>query len=396
MKLSVLVILGLRLSAQVSIEGQPFQIHGFASEGFAYSNDNNYLTMNTMKGSFAFTDAGLNLSTQVTDKFRVGAQAYLRNVGELGHGHVTLDWASGDYRFNNWLGIRAGKVKTVLGLYNDTQDEEFLYTWALLPQSLYPVDLRETSIAHVGADLYGTVSLRKFGDLAYTAYAGQLPEDKSGGYQYGLQALGLVPQKISGHAEGADLKWTAPLPGLVLGASFLNSPRGAQAFNEAFGTPESVNVFGDHRSVFSGQYTIGNFHVEGEYSRELQELNYSFAAPTGSSEIRLDFDERAWYAAIAYRISKHLELGTYNSRFFPNAGRSQLAGIELPPAARHIFDQVVTARIDLTRFWDFKIEGHFIDGYGDPTSFRGFYPQDNPAGFQPRTNLLILRMGVNF
>ena len=51
-----------------------FQVHSFASQGFAYSNDNNYLTMDTSKGSFAMTDGGVNISTQVTDKFRVGAQ----------------------------------------------------------------------------------------------------------------------------------------------------------------------------------------------------------------------------------------------------------------------------------------------------------------------------------
>jgi len=37
-----------------------------------------------------------------------------------------------------WFGVRGGKVKTVIGLSNDTQDYEFLNTFALLPQSVYP------------------------------------------------------------------------------------------------------------------------------------------------------------------------------------------------------------------------------------------------------------------
>jgi hypothetical protein len=101
-------------------------------------------------------------------------------------------------------------------------------------------------------------------------------------------------------------------------------------------------------------------------------------------------DERGWYASAAYRVSKRLELGAYHSWFYPTwrEDRSSPAG--------HMFDQTVTARIDLTRFWDLKIEGHFIDGYGAPQFFRGFYPANNPAGLKPKTNLLVIRTGFNF
>src|ERR1700722_14735802 len=92
-----------------------FQFHGFFSQGYALSDGNNYLTMQTGRGAFDFTDGGLSISMQITPKFRVGAQAYIRNIGELGNGRVLLDWASGDYRFNDYFGVRAGKVKTVVG-----------------------------------------------------------------------------------------------------------------------------------------------------------------------------------------------------------------------------------------------------------------------------------------
>jgi len=41
------------------------QIHGFASQGFVYTDQNNWLTMNTSQGSPALRDMGLNLSTQL-------------------------------------------------------------------------------------------------------------------------------------------------------------------------------------------------------------------------------------------------------------------------------------------------------------------------------------------
>ena len=53
-------------------------------------------------------------------------------IGSLDDFKPQLDWAYGDYKFASWFGARAGKVKTAMGLYNDTQDMEFLHTWALL------------------------------------------------------------------------------------------------------------------------------------------------------------------------------------------------------------------------------------------------------------------------
>jgi hypothetical protein len=77
----------LALHAQFSIEGHPVQVHGFASEGCAISNQNNFLTMKTSDGSCAMTDAGVNASIQITDKLRIGAQVYDSNVGLLNQWH---------------------------------------------------------------------------------------------------------------------------------------------------------------------------------------------------------------------------------------------------------------------------------------------------------------------
>src|SRR5882672_10605164 len=109
-----MIVLVIVCAAPAALYGQftirrPVQIHAFASQGFTYSNDNNYLTMKTSEGSFAFTDAGMNISTPSTDKLRIGAQVYIRNIGTLGEWHLVLDWASADYKFQDWFGVRGGK-----------------------------------------------------------------------------------------------------------------------------------------------------------------------------------------------------------------------------------------------------------------------------------------------
>jgi putative endonuclease len=199
------------------------QVHGFASQGYAYSNENNFLTMNTSHGSPAMTEGALNLSMPVTDKFRVGGQGYTRKIGSLDDFKPQLDWAYGDYKFAGWFGVRAGKVKTAMGLYNDTQDMDFLHTWALLPQGVYPADLRTTLIAHTGGDLYGRIRLKKAGKLDYTAYAGTQSFDPRGGLYLFTADNGFSIQTVNGHTEGWDLKWTTPVKGLMLGSSWANN-----------------------------------------------------------------------------------------------------------------------------------------------------------------------------
>jgi len=218
-------------AARLSLHAQDFklfdrqvQIHGFASQGFVHSDDNNWLTMNTSNvGSGEFTDFGANVSTQITDKFRVGAQVYDRNLGQLGRWHPSLDWGFADYRFKPWFGIRGGKVKTTLGLYNDTQDLDFLHPFVLLPQSVYPIDLRDATIAHLGGDVYGTLPLQhRLGDLSYTGFAGHRSDSMHSGYAYLATQYELYYSSYGGLQYGGDLRWNTPLKGLLIGASRMN------------------------------------------------------------------------------------------------------------------------------------------------------------------------------
>jgi hypothetical protein len=72
----------------------------------------------------------------------------------------------------------------MLGLYNDTQDLDFLPTFAL-PQGVYPTEVRDATIAHLGGDVYGSFPLEHhLGDLGYTACAGHRSDSIYRGYPY--------------------------------------------------------------------------------------------------------------------------------------------------------------------------------------------------------------------
>jgi hypothetical protein len=359
--------------------------------------------MNTSQGSGAFTDFGFNVSTNVTDKLRVGAQLYDRNLGQLGQYHPSLDWAVVDYRFKSWFGVRGGKVKTTLGLYTDTQDLDFLRTFALLPQSVYPTDIRDATIAHVGGDIYGNVSIKHgLGDLAYTAYAGHRSDSIYSGYPYLLSQFGTHFKSFGGLQYGADLRWSTPLKGLLLGASRMNQDTTGKGtsvnpLNPTGGViPYSESSKADWTNQFYGEYSSGKLRIDSEYRHYLRD-QFLFG---GASESWVDV--RGWYVSGAYRVTKRLALGSYYSHYtITSVFWGVLATIapnqidtSLP--ANHVYDEVVTARVDLKRFWNVKVEGHFMNGYGDNEYPDGFYAQVNPQGFKPNTNALVIKTGFNF
>lgn len=390
----------LRAQFNFTVDGRQVQTHSFASQGFAYSNYNNYLSMNTSSGSFSMTDFGFNASTQITDKFRVGAQFYDRNVGKLGNWRPEVDWALADYRFKDWFGVRGGKVKTALGLYNDTQDLEFLHTWALMPQSVYPVDSRGDTIAHLGGDLYGNISLRKLkaGELAYTAYGGNRGSDPESGFVYGLETSSLVNgnyivsigKKIDsygGPVYGADLRWTPPLKGLLVGASYMKLDVTTHGYYLSNHLPYTQYTTTDKTIATYVQYTNGNFTFAGEYRKEPRNSLFNTASGAPSSSAK---NARQGYVSAAYRVSKRLELGAYHSRIV----RDWLANHGDPK--NHIFDQVITARMDLTSYLDFKVEEHFIDGADiDSVMSRGFFAASNPGGIKPQMKMFVMRLGFH-
>ena len=384
---AVMIPAALHAQFNFDLAGRPVQVHSFASEGFAYSNQNNYLTMKTSSGSF-FTEGALNVSSNITDKFRVGAQVYVRNIGHFGQWTPELDWAMGDYKFKSWFGVRAGKVKTTFGLYNDSQDMEFLQTWALLPQSIYAVDQRSSYIAHTGGDLYGSVSPKRVGTFSYVVWAGRNPNDLNGGYAYALSTIGVNYKSYGGRSEGADLRWAPPVSGLTVGASYMARDvvgDGSWNFTGVL-APVHEESSKEYLQQFYVQYIHGNFHADAEYRRYFRGILVNDSMPVSD-------DTRSWYAAAAYRVHKRLELGSYYSHF---VDVRPYTGLLSTDPGSYVHDKVVSARVDITPHFYFKLEGHFMSGYAEYALVRGFYGPDNPNGFSPTTHMLAVRTGFSF
>jgi hypothetical protein len=351
-------------------------VHAYVSQGFLFSSSNNYLTMKSSDGSPQWTDAAVNISDSLSDNLRVGMQLHMYQLGELGGSNVFIDWASGDCKVNDRLGIRAGKVKTVWGLFNDSQDIDAVFLWILLPQGSYAIDHKSFYLAHVGGDVYGAFSLgKRAGTLRYTWYAGQATVDLNDGYIKQFADIGLVfTSSLGGKTYGGDLRWETPVKGLTIGSS-----ADVQAVD---GTAPAggIHVPPTLTPSFYAQFSRGKVYLAGEYDR----IPVNATVTIGSAVFPFVADGRSWFAMGSYQIRKNVQVGSYYSHYVDKSA-------DTTQPASHSKDWVVSGRYDFNQYFYTKIEGHFL--HGDAL---GYYTSTNPDGLTPNTKMLAAKIGFTF
>lgn len=141
-----------------------YQIHGFASQAYLLSEGNNFFGEST-DGSGDFYEAAVNGSVVLGGGLLASAQVMVRDAGLTDTGKPRLDYALLDWNalqgVNGSAGIRIGRVKNAMGLFNDTRDVIFARPGILMPQSVYfeSTGLRGIFFSSDGAQLYGTRTL---------------------------------------------------------------------------------------------------------------------------------------------------------------------------------------------------------------------------------------------
>jgi hypothetical protein len=351
-------------------------VHGFVSQGFLFSSNNNYLSMNSTAGTPQWTDAVADLSDPISESLRVGIQLRMYQLGEFGGSNVQVDWASGDYRVNDHFGIRAGKVKTVWGLFNDSQDVDPAFLWILLPQGSYSTDHKSFYLAHVGGDVYGAVPLGDTaGTLHYVVYGGQATIDLNDGYIQTFAELGLVfTNSLGGETYGADLQWETPLKGLILGSSGNMLAANGTAPGGSFHSPAYLVP-----SMY-GQFSRGRAYLAGEYDR----IPINATITIGTEVIPFVEDGRSWFAMGSYRLTSKVQVGSYYSHYVNKSA-------DTTQPANYSKDFVVSGRYDFNGYFYAKLEGHFLHG-----TALGYYTSTNPNGLAPNSNMLAAKIGFTF
>ncbi|NNJ92943.1 MAG: hypothetical protein HKP55_14800, partial [Gammaproteobacteria bacterium] len=150
------------------------QIHGFITQGYTYTTDNNFFGESSDNGSFEFTELGINISGRLSERVFGSAQVISRTTGAFYDGKPDIDYAMLDFNAisnENWLGgIRVGRTKNPYGLYNDGRDAAVTRNGILLPQSIYFDKVRNLVMHSDGLQLYADISMDNADLYVQSAY----------------------------------------------------------------------------------------------------------------------------------------------------------------------------------------------------------------------------------
>ena len=117
-----------------------FQWHGFAAQGFAYS-EGNHIYGDSLDGSAELSELGLNAYWAANRHVSFSGQILSRRAGEADDGEPRVDLAFMDLALlrasGHQLGLRFGRVKNYYGFFNEGRDVIFARPSILLPTSVY-------------------------------------------------------------------------------------------------------------------------------------------------------------------------------------------------------------------------------------------------------------------
>jgi len=336
----------------------PLQVHAFASQGIIKTTKNNYLVRHSTRGSFELTEAAINFTQPLTDRLRMGLQLFTSQIGGVGDFRVQADWYYLDYRFADWLGLRAGRNKVPFGLYNEINDIDAARVPILLPQAVYPLLSRDLLLAQTGLELYGYLRLGGAGGLDYRAYAGTLYSPPPTATPGTMLTDFDIP-----YTAGGRLMWETPLEGLRLGGSYLTLRANAAATVTPTDPMMAATMLSQkvvfHLWMSSLEYARDDLLLAAEFGQwkgRLDTTAQQSMQPSTVSTIR-ETDTR-FYGMAAYRVARWLMPGAYYAGLHHD--RAGVVG-----RASHQHDIAATLRFDVNSFWIVKLEGHYMLGTGD-------------------------------
>jgi hypothetical protein len=416
-KLIVFIIL---LSATFSFSAdwwEKIRINGFLSQSYLKSSDNNFLAPNSTDGTFEVNELGLTISSQLSDKLRVGMQLLARDMGDIGNNEVKLDWAFADYHYSDYLGLRVGKVKLPFGLYNEARDTDFLRATAFLPQGLYDETKRGFMIAYQGIGIYGNLGLGVAGDVDYHFYGGTLNVEDDDiaiqyfgqvwnysylygykpyldmfGYEGDLTVKGLHSR--SNGLWGGQVIWNTGIDGLRLAYSYYHADSDLEY-------SDTKSYIGDFEVkgwfVASVEYSIGNFVFSSEYS-EMEAYVGMFeyvndALPVTVIQPLLDLTTQDWYVMLSYSFTDKFTVTVLYDEYY--ADKDDKEGnyyVEhgLPAHMGWRKDTAISLRYDVNFNWTLKLEYHDVDGAAL------FMSVVNPQGLAKDWTYTIVKASFNF
>ena len=379
------------LAACVPAFALDYQVHGYAAQGFVYSDDNNIFGKSS-DGSTDYYEAGLNASIQVHPKLRFAAQVAIRDAGISDDGSLRLDYALADYRFiedvNGAIGLRAGKVKNPLGFYNETRDVVFTRPSILLPVG-YSDNQNQRSLVFTapGAQVYGNHVWGRH-EWSFTATKSSDHDVRKSDERL-LIDLGGLPFDL--HIQDS---WNAQIMDSIDGG------RWQFAVSHFFGrfdlrTPPTLQIAGKFDvgiTLFSARYNAERFSITAEYGIS---PNKERVTVGGVPALNLSVTPDGGYVQGEYRISPSWGVfGRVEANYLDRSDRSGREYVAENPgtdrASRSYRSLVAGGNWRYGEHWGVWGEYHWIDG----TVL--LQKAENPQPPVSHWSLIMLMVGFKF
>ncbi len=346
------------LPVQAGFWNDDLHIHGFITQGFFHTSDNNLYGQSDDGISPGQTELGLNLSYQALDQLTFSAQGLYRRVGDLDRGSVKLDYAVADLHLfnseNSSMGFRGGRIKIPFGLFNETRDVAVTTPSIILHQGIYFDRSRRLLLSADGGSFYATHH-SGWGDLSLKFNIGLPLGDHQEIQKVILGALG------EGHfnadpALAAQLNYEINDGEYTFAVSYMDLELDYQPIADDFILPGHTTI---KPLLFSFAYNGEKFGLIAEY---LYRWNRGINFGSG-----LDFEvvTESWYVQPSYRILPQLQVyaryGTLSLNIDDREGYNYL-NVGLPNHVSFAHDYMLGLRWDFLPGWMVRAEFHHVNG----------------------------------
>ncbi len=335
-------------------------VHGFLTQGAFHTTGNNYNGESKNSISFDQTEIGLNIFWQTNDKINFATQGLFRNAGQVDNGTIRIDYALMNINLLNnqnlRIGTRLGRIKSPIGLYNETRDVAFTTPSILLPQSIYLDRSRSLFLSADGAQIYADYQLGS-GWLSIKANYGMTQNDND-----------EIQKLMFGDMAHGEL--TADDPSF-LGQIIYNIESDKYIFAISYASielnykPTSEDILAPGSAlfppvIFSAQYNGEKIGLTGEYYYAKNEFKDFGVVSPDYSPVSTN-----WYLQGSYRLNHQWQATLRYDVNYLNKDDKEGNDFENVGFPKHIGftkDWMLGLRWDITSAIMLRAEYHYVNG----------------------------------
>jgi len=348
----------MSVNVQASFWPEELQTHGFLTQNFFHTSDNNVYGQSDDGISPGLTEIGLNLSYQPFSRLTLSAQGLYRRAGKVDGGNVRLDYGVADLNIFNYqngrIGIRGGRIKIPFGLYSETRDVAFTNPSIILPQGIYFDRSRSLLVSADGGSLYAE-HRTEYGDLSFKFNLG-MPLGDNEEIRSAILGPAALGKFEASPAFATQLSYELNGGETVFAVSYMNLKL---KYHPSAGDFISAGNTSIRPLLFSAQYNGEKLGLTAEYLYRWNSYKDYGVMPD------FQFVSESWYLQGSYRFLPQVQgivrYDTFSSDINDRGGQRSVSN-GLPNHIAYAKDWMLGVRWDITSSLMVRTEYHRVHG----------------------------------